>query len=141
MRKILDTAYYGNLTLADKMNIKNGSAVEQLNDMVSTVEPSAIIGQVKGYAVLKCRGTDDDGKEIEYEQVVIVTYNGKFYGTLSPVFKDAFENMFNELDNATDEEKNTIVFKVLQGENDKGQKFLTCAVEEVTPPTKETKSE
>ena len=110
------------LTAKERIAIKDSSSVIKLDDAVK--EDSVII-KVDYYAIIAIHNDKSETKD--YDKIVLVDKEtGKRYTTGSRPFITTFENIFEEMEEET-EDWSIVVF-AKESQNYKGKYFLTCSI-------------
>ena len=110
------------LTAKERIAVKDSSSVIKLDDVVK--EDSVII-KVDYYAIIAIHNEKSETKD--YDKIVLVDKEtGKRYTTGSRPFITTFENIFEEMEEET-EDWSIVVF-AKESQNYKGKYFLTCSI-------------
>lgn len=109
------------LTARERIKFKD------LTDAVSidtATKDEAIFIEVKDYAIVKVHNDNSDNKE--YTKYVLEDKDGTLYATGSESFWKSFKDIWDEMENETEEWTLKIYKK--DSANYKGKQFITCSI-------------
>lgn len=110
------------LTARERLMFKDTSNAVKLDEATNCETPLMLIPVE--YVVLNIHNEKSDNKD--YENYVILDKSGSKFVTGSPSFWDAFKEIWDEMENETDE-YSIEVYK-MDSKNYKGKQFLTCSI-------------
>lgn len=110
------------ITARERIKLKDTTNAVKLDEAVSGETP--LVLAPAAYAVLSIHNEKSDN--VDYENYVIIDKDGNKYVTGSPSFWSAFREIWDEMQNET-EEYSIEVYK-MDSKNYKGKQFLTCSI-------------
>lgn len=110
------------LTARERLMFKDTSNAVKLDEAANCETPLLLIPI--GYVVLNIHNEKSDNKD--YENYVILDKSGSKFVTGSASFWDSFKEIWDEMENETDE-YSIEVYK-MDSKNYKGKQFLTCSI-------------
>lgn len=110
------------VTAKERIALKDTTSAVRLDE--ATTKDGSVLIHVDMWAVLQIHNEASEDKE--YQQYVIVDSEGARYVTGSSNFWDSFLDIYEEMQNET-EDWSIVVYRV-PSKNYKGKEFLTCAI-------------